>query len=418
MSDIQNFWNEETLQPFLSTRSEIMGGATWAAYAPDPRKLISFAGGIPDVSSLPSDLLIDATKNALINNRTEALQYGGTLGPIALRSVLAERSAQTEHFEVKTDEIIITGGAAQGIGLVCDTLLNAGDVVLVETPTFPGTIRTLMSYGVELIPIEMDSEGIKIAAVKNALDILDSEGKKPKFLYCIPTHQNPTGRTLSLQRRHRLLELCIERQLLILEDDPYGEIWFQEPPPSLFSLSKGQTIRVLTFSKIIATGLRLGWTLAPPDLISRMGALRYDMGSSVFLGNIVAELIRSDVLDSHIRNVRELYRKKLAKLEEALQLYCKEYVTWESPSGGFFLWLNLLEGLKSQDVVEAANEESVIVGNGRNFIVNYETRSTTNINDSEHIRIAFSYVPIEEIEEGINRLGDAMKRIATERDVS
>ena len=286
MSNEKEFWNEETLKPLVSNRSAIMGGTAWAAYAPDPRKLISFAGGIPDVPSLPNDLILDATERALKNNRTESLQYGGTLGPIALRTALAERSVQTEQFAVRSEHVIITGGAAQGIGLVCDTLLNPGDVVLVETPTFPGTIRTLKSYGVELITIEMDSEGVKLAAIEDALTALEKKGKKPKFLYCIPTHQNPTGKTLSLERRKQLLSLCSEHQLLILEDDPYGEIWFEEPPPSLFSLSEGGTIRVLTFSKIVATGLRLGWTLAPPDLISRMAALRYDMGSSVFLGTV------------------------------------------------------------------------------------------------------------------------------------
>ena len=206
------------------------------------------------------------------------------------------------------DKIAIVTGAAQGIGLVCDTLLNPGDVVLVETPTFPGTIRTLKSYGVELIPIEMDSEGVKLAAIEDALTALEKKGKKPKFLYCIPTHQNPTGKTLSLERRKQLLTLCSEHQLLILEDDPYGEIWFEEPPPSLFSLSEGGTIRVLTFSKIVATGLRLGWTLAPPDLISRMAALRYDMGSSVFLGNIAAELIRSNQLENGMLEWTRLVR--------------------------------------------------------------------------------------------------------------
>jgi len=410
MSNEKEFWNEETLKPLVSNRSAIMGGTAWAAYAPDPRKLISFAGGIPDVPSLPNNLILDATERALKNNRTESLQYGGTLGPIALRTALAERSVQTEQFEVRSEHVIITGGAAQGIGLVCDTLLNPGDVVLVETPTFPGTIRTLKSYGVELIPIEMDSEGVKLAAIEDALTALEKKGKKPKFLYCIPTHQNPTGKTLSLERRKQLLTLCSEHQLLILEDDPYGEIWFEEPPPSLFSLSEGGTIRVLTFSKIVATGLRLGWTLAPPDLISRMAALRYDMGSSVFLGNIAAELIRSNQLENHIKNLRGIYSRKLTKLEEALELYCGEHVRWERPAGGFFLWLELLKGLTAEAVVTAANEEAVIVGNGNNFNV-----TPSDSNATEHIRIAFSYVPIEEIEEGIHRLGDAMKRILAEK---
>ncbi|MGH2608621.1 MAG: PLP-dependent aminotransferase family protein, partial [Tepidiformaceae bacterium] len=226
------------------------------------------------------------------------------------------------------------------------------------------------------------------------------------FIYCIPTHQNPAGCTLPRDRREKLVELAREYNTFVLEDDAYGELWFDEsPPPSIFALSNGDHgIKVSSFSKIIATGLRMGWVMGPPALISRAAATRYDMGSSPFQGRVIAELIRNGDLERHIQNLRGIYKRKLERVEDALRRYCADYCTWKQPQGGFFLWLDLKPGMYSRDVALAANEKAVIVGQGPQFFADG--------NATNHIRLAFSYVAMEDIEEGVQRLGEAMREVA------
>ena len=196
----------------------------------------------------------------------------------------------------------------------------------------------------------MDEEGLRIDLTEEALKRLADEGRRAKLLYLIPTHQNPVGSTLPLDRRERLIELSREHRVPLMEDDAYGELWLgdEPPPPSLFSLSGGElAIKVASFSKIIATGLRLGWNLAPPAFITRMAALRYDMGSSPYLGRIVAEMIRNGDLDRHVDRLRGIYRRKLDRLCAAIDEHCDDYVSYLRPEGGFFLWLALRPGLSA-----------------------------------------------------------------------
>ena len=301
----------------------------------------------------------------------------------------------------------MSSGAAHGIGIACEALLDPGDTVLVESPTFPGSLRTIHSFGAQVEAVPMDEEGIRVDLAEEALRRLADEGRRAKLLYLIPTHQNPEGSTLPLARRERLLELAREHRILLMEDDAYGELWFgdEPPPPSLFSLSGGElAIKVATFSKIIATGLRLGWNLAPPTLITRMAALRYDMGSSPYLGRTVAEMIRNGDLDRHVERLRAIYRRKLDRLCEALDEHCGDYISYQRPGGGFFVWVGLRPGLSAIEVQRVANEKAVVVGAGPHFFADG--------NVTQHLRLAFSYTPVEEIEEGVHRLGDALREVA------
>jgi len=209
-----------------------------------------------------------------------------------------------------------------------------------------------------------------------------------------------------MDRRHKLAELARRHRTFVLEDDAYGELWFEkEPPPSLFALTNGEhTIKVSSFSKILATGLRMGWAMGPAAIISRMASVRYDMGTSPFLGRIIAETIRSGELDRHIERLRGIYARKLARIEEALGRHCGEFCSWTTPRGGFFLWLALRPEVHAADVAEAARERGVLVGQGPQF---FADGVATN-----HLRLAFSYVPMEDIEEGVHRLGEAMTQVA------
>ncbi len=401
------FWTQDSLEEIVSSRSKIMGAGVWAAARPDDRPVISFAGGLPDVPSLPSEELLRATRIVLDQERREALQYGGTFGPQPWREAIAERSSGIEGIPLTHEHVIVTAGAAQGIGIACEALLDPGDTVLVESPTFPGSLRTFVSFGATIEAVPMDEEGLRIDLVEEALKRLADEGRRAKLLYTIPTHQNPVGSTLPLERREQLLELVREHRVLLMEDDAYGELWFgdEAPPPSLFSLSGGElAIKVASFSKIIATGLRLGWNLAPPTFITRMAALRYDMGSSPYLGRVVAEMIRNGDLDLHVGRLRDIYRRKLDRLCAAVEEHCGEYVSYLRPEGGFFVWLALQPGLSAIEVQRVANEKGVLVGAGPHFFADG--------NATQHLRLAFSYTPIEEIEEGAHRLGEAIREVA------
>jgi len=404
MADL--YWDADHVEEVVSARARILGPTVWAAAAPDPRPIISFAGGLPDIPSLPGELLVKAARWVIDNDQKEALEYNGTFGPRPLREAIAERSSRLEGIPVGVDQVMVVSGSAHGIGIMCETLLDPGDVVLVESPNFPGSMRTIRSFGAEQRAVPMDEHGLRVDLLEGQLQRLAGEGRRAKFLYCIPTHQNPAGCTLTLARRERVVELARQYDVLILEDDAYGELWFDNrPPPSLFALSGGDhAVKISSFSKILATGLRMGWTMGPPALVSRMSAVRFDMGSSSFLGRVIGQAIRSGELDRHIVNLRATYKRKLDRVEDGLQRYCADYCTYARPEGGFFLWLQLRPGMSSRDVAQAANEKGVIVGQGPQF---FADSHVTN-----HIRLAFSYVPMEEIEEGVHRLGEAMTEVA------
>lgn len=403
---LESYWNAENLEELISTRAKILGPAVWAAATPDPRPVISFAGGLPDIPSLPGELLLRAARSVIDREQKEALEYGGTFGPFPLRQEIATRSSVIEGIPVAVEQVLICSGSAHGIGVACEALLDPGDIVLVESPNFPGSMRTIRTFGAEQIAIPMDDAGLQVEVLEEVLNRLRDEGKRAKFIYCIPTHQNPAGSTLPLERRERMVALAGEHRTFILEDDAYGELWFDEaPPPSLFALSQGDfAIKVSSFSKILATGLRMGWVMGPAALVSRMAAVRYDMGTSPFLGRVIAETIRNGDLDRHIVNLRGIYSRKLQRMRDALDRYCPEYCTYTVPGGGFFLWLKLSPGLSSRDVQVAANERGVIVGQGPQFFADG--------NATNHIRLAFSYVAMEDIEEGVQRLGEAMAEVA------
>lgn len=402
----ERYWDAEHLEAMVSERSRILGPGVWAASTPERGPVISFAGGLPDIPSLPGELLLKAARTVIDREQKEALEYNGTFGPMPLRQALAERSSQIEGVEVGVDQVLICSGSAHGIGLVCETLLDPGDIVICESPNFPGSMRTMRSFGAELVSVAMDDEGLRMDLLEIELKKLADAGKRAKFIYCIPTHQNPAGITLPIARRERLAELAREYNTFVLEDDAYGELWFDgPPPPSIYALTNGDHgIKVSSFSKILATGLRMGWVMGSPALISRLSATRYDMGSSPFLGRIIAETIRNGDLDRHVERLRGIYKRKLERTEDALNRYCAQYTTHVKPLGGFFLWLLLPPHINSRDVQMAANERGVIIGQGPQFFADG--------NATNHLRIAFSYVSMEDIEPGIQRLGEAISEVA------
>ena len=258
-------------------------------------EVISLAGGLPDTSTFPPGSFAAAMQGIAAERLAAALQYGPTEGLDEVKDVIAEVMA-AEGMRVDRDDVLVTTGGQQVIDLMCKTLVDPGDVVIAEAPTYPGAVPTLLSYQADVRQIELDDDGMRIDVLEATLAELDAEGRRPKFIYTVPSFQNPAGVTMSLERRRRLVEIAAERELLVLEDNPYGLLRFEgEPLPTLRALDGGEYVVYLgTFSKILSAGLRLGWTVAPRPVLAKMnlGKAASDLCSSSLTQHFVAGFFR------------------------------------------------------------------------------------------------------------------------------
>src|SRR3954463_15142839 len=254
-------------------------------------EVISLAGGLPDTSTFPAEDLAALMAHAAADSAAAALQYGPTEGLDDCKACIVQVMA-AEGMEVEPDELLVTTGGQQVIDLVCKTLLDPGDVVIAEAPTYPGAVPAFSSYQAEVVQVAMDGDGMIVDELESTLERLDRDGRRPKFIYTIPNFQNPAGVTLSLPRRRRLLGVARERELLVLEDNPYGLLRYEgEPLPTLWTLDRGEYVVYLgTFSKILSAGLRLGWTVAPRPVLAKMnlGKQAADLCTSSLTQHFVA----------------------------------------------------------------------------------------------------------------------------------
>jgi 2-aminoadipate transaminase len=416
-------WEEELLTRGLSDRAR-RAGAVYAGPGSGgdipqiARPPITFTGGIPDPIALPIDDLVSASERVLREEGSVALQYGGAQGFKGLREWLADHWSSLDRMELTSDHYTLTNGSAHALDNICVTFLNPGETVIVEGPSFPGSIRAIRSFGTKVESVPVDADGLVVEALAEKLEELSRRGERSKMLYTIPNYHNPTGATLSVERRHRLLDLCERNDVLIVEDDAYGEIGFEdEVPPSLFSLAKGRgVIKIGTFSKILATGLRVGWCQSTPPVTDALLATRFDMGISPFVIRMIARYAADGRLDDHIEDVRELYARKRDLMLNELQERCSQLCVWSEPKGGFFLWLTLNENIDPVALGEAARDEGVAYVGGRSFFAeltaNDAPRRGWGPGDSQYVRLAYSYVAEDQIAEGIRRLARAMERAA------
>jgi 2-aminoadipate transaminase len=403
-------WEAALLEQSLSRRVHAAGPAYWgagAAAAPPPIPPIALTGGVPDPESLPFDDLAEAARVVLEREGRPALQYGGPQGFLGLREWLAERVGQADGLSLGPENLTITNGSAGALANICETFLDPGDVVMVEAPSYPGAMRTIRAQGARVEGVPVDAEGLRPEALAETVEALSRRGARPKLLYTIPNFHNPTGATLSLERRRAVLEIARRHRLLIVEDDAYGEIRFEgERVPSFFALSGGDgVLRVGTFSKTLATGLRVGWVAAAQEAADFLVRMRFDMGTSPWIQRLVAEYVSRGLLDRHLPQVLDIYRRKRDAMVAALAEHCAPYASWRLPSGGFFLWLEMDRRVQPSAIGglrEAAVEEGVAYVSGDTFFVN---RS-----GNQFIRLAYSFVAEQEIEEAIRRLGRALKR--------
>src|SRR5687768_3324735 len=363
--------------------------------------VISLAGGLPDTSTFPPETFVAITERIARESCASALQYGPTEGFARTKDRIIEVMA-AEGMRADHDDIVVTTGGQQVIDLVTKTLIDPGDVVICEAPTYPGAVPTFSSYEADVIQIEMDSDGMRVDLLEDVLDRLQREGKRPKFIYTVPTFQNPAGVTLSAPRRKRLVEIARERELLVLEDNPYGLLRYEgEALPPLYALDQGEYVIYLgTFSKILSPGIRLGWVSAPGPVLSKikLGKQAADLCTSSLTQHLVDAYFDEGHWRDYVSDLCAIYRQRRDAMLDALAEFFPREAEWTQPSGGLFIWATLPEFIDTGDLLaKALREERVAFVPGSAAYVDGRGGSSMRLN--------FSNADVDGIVEGIRRIG-------------
>jgi 2-aminoadipate transaminase len=366
--------------------------------------IISLAGGLPDTSTFPAEDFAALMARVAVDASARALQYGPTEGLDEVKDCIVQVMA-AEDMEVEREDLLVTTGGQQVIDLVCKTLIDPGDVVVAEAPTYPGAVPVFVSYQADVVQIEMDDHGMRIDVLLAELDRLDREGRVPKFIYTVPSFQNPAGVTLSLERRRELVRIAHERELLVLEDNPYGLLRYEgEPLPTLYSLDRGAFVIYLgTFSKILSPGLRLGWTAAPAPVLDKLnlGKGGVDLCSSTLSQQFVATYFAERDWRAYLGTLVDLYRRRRDVMLEALAEHLPREATWTEPNGGLFIWARLPDYIDTTDLLARALREDVAFVPGRAAYLDGRGGS--------EMRLNFSGIGEDDIREGVRRIGKIVR---------
>jgi 2-aminoadipate transaminase len=372
--------------------------------------VISLAGGLPDTSTFEPELYAKLMSQVAAESTARALQYGPTDGMKAASECIVEVMAAEGTF-VDPSEVIVTTGGQQVIDLVCKTLIDPGDVIVAEAPTYPGAVPTFAAYQADVVQIAMDGDGMPIDELEDMLDRLAAEGRRPKFIYTIPNFHNPAGVTMSLPRRRRLVEIARERELLVLEDNPYGLLRYEgEELPTLYSLDASNAgkdgasdlvIYLGTFSKILSPGLRLGWSVAPRPVLEKLnlGKQGADLCSSPVTQLFVAAYFRERDWREYLEQLKQLYRSRRDTMLGALEGHFSGKASWTRPQGGLFIWATLDGDVDTTDLL--ANSEGVAFVPGRAAYMDGRSGASS-------MRLNFAGVPDADIREGVRRIGQIM----------
>jgi 2-aminoadipate transaminase len=371
--------------------------------AAPPASNLAFDSGHAANSVLP-DLTAEAER-ALSTYRAETLQYAPRPGLPELRARIVEQVG-ADGIASAQENILVTNGAKHAIDLICRVLLDEGDAIVVTRPTYFTAIPIFRSFGVRFLEVGQDRDGLDVAELTVLLAQREREGQRaPKFIYNVPDFHNPTGVTMSLERRKALMQLAVDRGIHIIEDSPYRKVRFDgESIPSLKALDTSDTVfYVGTFSKLMAPGLRVGWTIASPDMIARMIQLKADGGSCPLTQRIITEFLAGGRLPAHIERVQTAYRQNRDAMVAALKRELPE-ATFDVPDGGYYVWLALPEDVDGDRLARAASECGVTVLPGSKFFASPDEPHPRN-----HLRIAYSHATPDEVDDGIRRLATAFR---------
>jgi 2-aminoadipate transaminase len=397
-------WAHRYAQRTKSAKSSIIRELLKLTQRPE---VISFAGGLPAPEVFPVERFREACQSVLQTQPSIALQYGPTEGYRPLRELIVAQMARYGIIAT-VDNVLITSGSQQALDLIAKLLINRGDRILTERPTYLGALQAFDLMGAEYVTVPIDDDGLQTSEMEQALR------SGPKFMYILPNFQNPGGVTLSRQRRDELVLLSDKYGIPIIEDDPYGQLRYEgEHIPPLVVLDRtnllrdngyllGNVIYLSTFSKVLAPGLRLGWIVAPPDVISRLVQIKQssDLHTSSFVQMIAYEVARDGFLEEHVKLIRRVYGERREAMLQALQDYFPHEVSWTRPQGGLFLWVTLPDGIDTMKLLDTALRQDVAFVPGDPFYPGGDSGS--------HMRLNFSNARPEQIREGIRRLSIAV----------
>jgi 2-aminoadipate transaminase len=402
---METLWDHRYAQRTQRMKSSAIRELLKLTELPD---IISFAGGLPSPDVFPVEDFTHACQKVLRDDGAFALQYSTTEGYLPLREMIARHTARY-GISVTPENILITSGSQQALDLIGRVFINPGDRILVEEPTYLGALQAWNAYGAEYVTVPMDENGMMT-------DVLE-EGLRtgPKFIYVLPNFQNPTGVTLSIERRRQLIDLADRYGVPVIEDDPYGQLRYEgEHLPSVVLLDsqyrengdpcyRGNVIYLSTFSKILAPGLRLAWVIAPPEVIRKLVQAKQgaDLHTATFNQLVAHELSKGGFLDRHIWMIQRVYGERRNIMLQAMQEQFPSSVSWTHPDGGLFLWGTLPEGMRSDDVLKVAVQEKVAFVPGAPFYALGGGENTMRLN--------FSYPSPDETRLGVARLGKVLK---------
>lgn len=374
--------------------------------AAGPPGTISFIYGLPDPATFPVQDMRRAADQVLRERPELALQYGPEQGYGPLIDYLRDKLAGEEGLALQRPQIMLTAGSAQALDHLCTLFTRPGDLVLVEAPTYHETLQLFRDHGLRPLQIPIDEDGLLVEELGQRLGALARRGERVRFLYTIPNFQNPSGITLAADHRRPVLELAERFDLLVVEDDVYRDLAYEgKVPPSLFALDGGRRVlRIGSFSKILAPGVRMGWLMGPVDLIERLinsGLRCMGGGANPFMANILATYCQQGLLEPHIERLCQVYRERRDAMLAVLAAYVPDDAGWTRPRGGFFVWLTLPEPLRAAEVADRAKAAGLLISVGDPFFAEMPI--------GQHLRLAFSYVSPARIREGIETLGRVLR---------
>ncbi len=367
--------------------------------------VISLAGGLPDPTTFPREEIAEIARNVILEKGSVVLQYAPSLG---VREFLDAVRRFMERHGVRVgseDEILATVGSQEALYLLAESLVDPGDLVIVERPTYLAAVQVFTKRGARFLTVDLDDEGMRTDMLEEKLKRLAAEGVKPKVAYLVPTCQNPTGVTMSLERRKHLLELASKYDFLVIEDDPYGLIRFEEGDVTpLKTLDReGRVVYLGSMSKILSPGLRLGWAAGPAEIINVMERVKQhvNLHTSTLSQYIAARVLDAGIVEKNLPRIREVYRRKRDAMLEALEEFFPRDARWTRPIGGLFIFVWLPEGIDTRALLPKAVERGVAYVPGSEFYVDGGGENTMRLN--------YSYPSIEQIREGVRRLGELLR---------
>jgi 2-aminoadipate transaminase len=362
--------------------------------------IISLGGGMPSPETFPIKELTEIMESIMKNNSDLALQYGNTLGINPVREQISKMLEKTENIKCNMENIIVNSGSQQGLYELGTVLANPGDTVITEEPTYVGAVSAFSANGLKMEGIPVDQNGMKVELLEERIKKLISENRKPRFIYVIPTFQNPTGYTMPIKRRKILIEISKKYEIPLVEDNPYGQLrYYGEPVPCIRSMEGGEDVIYLgTFSKVMTPGLRLGYTIAQEAVMEKFNLIKQalDLATNSFSQYVAYEYIKRGIIYKQVELNRQIYKRKRDAIVNALKTHMSDISTFSEPDGGMFVWVTVNKNIDTKQMIPLAIKNGVAYVSGQAF--------TTNGTQKSSMRLNFTFGSEDQLVEGIKRI--------------